>query len=51
MGDANHLEASFKSNKRESMPGYASSALEMRGIERAVKASQSHTKITPPTKL
>jgi hypothetical protein len=39
----NHLEASFKSNKRESMLGDASSALEMKGIEGALKATQSHT--------
>ena len=46
----NHLEASFKSNKSESMPGDASSALEMREFEGALKASQSHTRNTPPTK-
>jgi hypothetical protein len=39
----NHLEASFKSNKCESMPGDASSALEMKGNEGALKATQSHT--------
>jgi hypothetical protein len=39
----NHLEASFKSNKHESMPGDASSALEMKEMEGALKASLSHT--------
>jgi hypothetical protein len=39
----NHLEASFKSNKRESMPGDASSAIEMKEMEGALKATQSHT--------
>ena len=35
---SNHLEASFKSNKRESMDGYASSAL---GMKMAALTSQS----------
>jgi hypothetical protein len=37
------LEASFKSNKRELMPGDASSALEMEETNQSLKASQSHT--------
>jgi hypothetical protein len=40
----NRLEASFKSNKHESMLGDASSALEMREFEVALKASLSHTR-------
>jgi hypothetical protein len=39
----NCLLASFKSNKRRSMPGDASSALEMKGMNLSLKASQSHT--------
>jgi hypothetical protein len=46
----NRLEARFKSNKRESMPEDASSALEMKGFEGALKASQTHSRNTPPTK-
>jgi hypothetical protein len=41
---SNRLEASFKSNKRESMPGDASSALEMREFEGALKAYLFHTR-------
>jgi hypothetical protein len=40
----NHLEASFKSNKRELMHIDASSALEMREFKGALKASLSHTR-------
>jgi hypothetical protein len=40
----NRLEASFKSNKHESMPGDASSALEMREFEGALKASLTLTR-------
>jgi hypothetical protein len=40
----NLLEASFKSNKHESMPGDASSALEMREFEGALKASLTLTR-------
>jgi hypothetical protein len=39
----NRLEASFKSDKCESMPGDASSALEMEEMDGSLKASQSHT--------
>ena len=39
----NRLEANFKSNKRESMPGDASSALEMKEMDGALKTSQYHT--------
>jgi hypothetical protein len=39
----NRLEASFKSNKHDSIPEDASSALEMEEIEGALKATQSHT--------
>jgi hypothetical protein len=38
------LEASFKNNKHESMPGDASSALEMREFKGALKASLSLTR-------
>jgi hypothetical protein len=39
----NHLKVSFKSNKRKSMPGDASSALEMVGIKGALKETQPQT--------
>jgi hypothetical protein len=40
---SNRLEARFKSNKHKSMPVDDSSALEMKEMEGALKATQSHT--------
>jgi hypothetical protein len=40
----NRLEASFKSIKHELMPGDASSALEIKEFEGALKASLNHTR-------
>jgi hypothetical protein len=39
----NHLEASFKSNKHELMRGDASSALEIKEMNRSLKPFRSHT--------